>query len=241
MRKSQIYGIIGSAISCGIILLLLFVIKLSAPSNMPQEEGIVVSFGESEEDMGRGKEQGNHLTFKGSVPQQISSDKNEKLLTQSESSVALSEQKNDKRQSENISEQEELRKKRENEAIEKANVIATIFGNRGSSEGGSGNGNILQGNPAGKGVSNGHGWSLSGRDLVGGLVTPRYEKNVEGKITVNIRVDENGKVVGASIGSPTTISDTDIRKAAIEAALNTRFTAGKGMVSGTVTYNFKLK
>jgi len=241
VRKSQIYGIIGSAISCGIILLLLFVIKLSAPSNMPQEEGIVVSFGESEEDMGRSKEQGNHLTFKGAASQQISSDKNEKLLTQSESSVALSEQKNDKRQSENISEQEELRKKRENEAIEKANVIATIFGNRGSSEGGSGNGNILQGNPAGKGVSNGHGWSLSGRDLVGGLVTPRYEKNVEGKITVNIRVDENGKVVGASIGSPTTISDTDIRKAAIEAALNTRFTAGKGMVSGTVTYNFKLK
>ncbi|HRR63128.1 MAG TPA: hypothetical protein P5071_04730, partial [Paludibacteraceae bacterium] len=117
VRKSQIYGIIGSAISCGIILLLLFVIKLSAPSNMPQEEGIVVSFGESEEDMGRSKEQGNHLTFKGAASQQISSDKNEKLLTQSESSVALSEQKNDKRQSENISEQEELRKKRENEAI----------------------------------------------------------------------------------------------------------------------------
>jgi hypothetical protein len=38
---------------------------------------------------------------------------------------------------------------------------------------------------------NGNSWSLNGRNLVGNLITPRYEQNVEGEVTVNIRVNEN--------------------------------------------------
>jgi TonB family protein len=92
----------------------------------------------------------------------------------------------------------------------------------------------------GKGNSDGNSWSLSGRSLTGRLVSPSYDKNVEGKITVNIRVNESGNVISATIGSPTTISDAQTRNAAISAAKLTRFSSGREVSSGSITYNFKL-
>ena len=85
---------------------------------------------------------------------------------------------------------------------------------------GSGNttGSNTQGNPAGSGSSGGNSWSLNGRSLNGRLVSPRYDNDVEGKVTVNIRVDESGNVISASVGSPTNISDQETRNAAVSAA-----------------------
>jgi TonB family protein len=73
------------------------------------------------------------------------------------------------------------------------------------------------------------------------LSKPSYENNIEGRITVSIRVDANGKVIGATIGSPTNISDVKTRNAAVNAAKSTRFTAGNGISTGSITYNFRLK
>jgi hypothetical protein len=47
--------------------------------------------------------------------------------------------------------------------------------------------------------------------------------------------------MGASIGKPTTISDAEILNSVMEAAKSSHFTSGKGEVSGTITYNIKLK
>ena len=63
----------------------------------------------------------------------------------------------------------------------------------------------------------------------------------EGRITVNIRVDANGNVTSASVGSPTNISSTELRNAAISAAKATKFTSGNGVAAGTITYNFRLR
>jgi len=54
-------------------------------------------------------------------------------------------------------------------------------------------------------------------------------------------VDENGAVTSTSIGSPTTISDSEMRRDAMSAAGKTRFTAGKGVESGSITYNYRLE
>jgi TonB family protein len=116
-----------------------------------------------------------------------------------------------------------------------------MFGNGGTTGSGNTTGNTPQGNPAGSGNSGGNSWSLSGRSLSGRLVAPSYDNDVEGKITVTIRVDANGKVISANIGSPTNISDATTRNAAQTAALNTKFTAGNGNTSGSITYNFKLR
>jgi len=188
------------------------------------------------------------------------------VFTQKENSVSISEQKEKERvrkeQELNQIQQNETKKRiaeqkqKEQDAISKANSINGLFGNSGSGTGsgkggsgggtgkgvGSGSGVGIQGNPSGKGT-NGVGFTLNlgNRKYYGDPAKPNYPKDVEGKITVNIRVDINGIVTNASIGTPTTISDTEMRKDAISAANKTRFTVGKNIETGSITYNYRLE
>jgi TonB family protein len=85
----------------------------------------------------------------------------------------------------------------------------------------------------------GNSWTLDGRGLLGSMPRPAYSTNTEGYLTVEIRVNDAGEVISARIQKGT-ISDNTIRNSAIEAAKKTRFSSGKGTVTGTITYNFKL-
>ena len=106
---------------------------------------------------------------------------------------------------------------------------------------GDGIGDGTRGNPFGKGTSNGNTWSLEGRTLSGNISKPAYRENVEGKITVRIRVDDNGNVISATIGSPTTIADESLRNSTLESARRTKFSSGKGVAIGQIVYHFKLR
>ena len=106
---------------------------------------------------------------------------------------------------------------------------------------GDGIGDGTSGNPFGKGTSNGNTWSLEGRTLSGNISKPAYRENVEGKITVRIRVDDNGNVISATIGSPTTIADESLRNSTLESARRTKFSPGKGVAIGQIVYHFKLR
>lgn len=106
---------------------------------------------------------------------------------------------------------------------------------------GDGIGDGTRGNPFGKGTSNGNTWSLEGRTLSGNISKPTYRENVEGKITVRIRVDDNGNVISATIGSPTTIADESLRNSTLESARRTKFSSGKGVAIGQIVYHFKLR
>ncbi|MDP4238072.1 MAG: energy transducer TonB [Bacteroidota bacterium] len=188
------------------------------------------------------------------------------VYTQSDNSVSLDEQKEKERvskhQNEIIAQKAESDKRKaeqnrkEQIAINKANAVNGLFGSNGSTGGGkgsgsgtgtakgvgSGSGNGVQGNPAGRGTSGvGTTFRLGDRSYYGNPAKPNYPKDIEGKITVNIRVDENGFVTSASIGSPTTISDLEMRKGAITAATKTRFTSGKNIETGSITYHYKLE
>ena len=189
----------------------------------------------------------------------------EKVFTQTENSVSIAEQKEKERvkkdqqvqlakkneQNKRIAEQ----KQKEQDARNKAeNLIGGSFagnnsagsgasGGTGTGKGyGSGSGSGKQGNPAGKGNTGvGFTLNLGNRDYLGNPVKPNYPKDVEGKITVNIRVDQNGVVTSTSIGSPTTISDSEMRRDAASAAGRTRFTTGKNIETGSITYNYRLQ
>lgn len=251
VKKSNKYGIIGSFIFCGILLLLLLFIYLPG-LKVPEDEGLMISFGETIEGSGRTetpvvKPVETPVTPPPKTVKPVKQD----LMTQKDNSLAIEEQKkkDEKRKEQEAIERQRLeaerllaeRKRREQEAIDKANAMDGMFGNNNSSGSGTSSGETQQGNPVGKGSSGGNSWSLSGRNLSGRLVTPSYDENVEGKITVVIRVDQSGKVISASIGTPTNISDSRTRNAAITAALNTRFSTGKDVSSGSITYNFKLR
>jgi TonB family protein len=264
VKKSKTYGIIGSVVSLILLFLLLWFITLSKITKV-EDEGIVVSFGDSNDGSGRTETPLETPSTpppapKTPTPKAVKQD----LMTQTDESLALEERKRKEKEKEKreqeralqetIRQQQEAirqqqleqerktaeKKRKEQEAIEKANAAMGGFGNNSSVGSGTGSGTTNQGNPLGKGNSGGNSWSLSGRSLTGRLVSPSYDKDVEGKITVNIRVNESGSVISATIGSPTTISDAQTRNAAISAAKSTRFSSGREVSSGSITYNFKL-
>ena len=273
LRKSNVYGLLGTALSCVILFLILwFAVMPALTPKTAEEEGLMVAFGNSDDGGGLGEMSAGIPSKPEEKPAQVnqvhqanqtaSSSKysEEKFMTQQDNSVAIAEQNEKKRVRK---EQEELefqqqqtnkriaeQKRKEQEAISKANSVNGLFGNgnsTGSGNGtgkgiGSGSGNGIQGNPAGKGTSGvGSSFKLGNRSYSGNPAKPNYPKDVEGKITVNIRVNENGVVTSTSIGSPTTISDAEMRRDAISAANKTRFTQGKGIETGTITYNYKLE
>ena len=251
MKKADIYGIAGSLLSCILLFLLLWFVVIPMTEPVQDDEGIMVSFGET-------------LDGGGNVPQAIPEAKpevaaatpskpvtkpvKEEVLTQKDNSAYIAEQnrkKEEKALKEAQAEKDRIaaeKKRKEQEAINNANnAMSGAFGNSNTTGTGNTSGNTKQGNPLGSGTSGGNSWSLSGRSLSGRLVNPSYDNDVEGKITVNIRVDENGSVVSATIGSPTNISDAATRNAALAAAKSTRFTAGSSIATGSITYNFNLR
>ena len=229
------------------------------PKNPVEEEGIMVSFGDNDNGSGMNETPAapSASVNAPAVAPAVKTTKSvqQELVTQTaDNSNIISEQKKkDKdRKEKEVLENQRIetanraaaaadQKRKEQVAIDKANAMNGMFGNNNSTGSGTGTGDTRQGNPAGKGSSGGNSWSLNGRSLTGRLVSPSYDRDVEGKITVNIRVDENGNVVSATIGSPTTISDAETRNATTSAAKNTRFTPGKGVSAGSITYNFNLK
>lgn len=250
MKKSELYGLIGSITITTFLLLLLFIFTMPGLDKPQNDEGIMVSFGDA--NLGSGiTEQPTvkQQTTQPSITPSASKPSKQDLMTQDDNSLAIAAEKKKERDEKAAIEKqrkEEIRKanekkKAEQEAIEKANAMNGLFGNNNSKGSGTTSGDGRQGNPAGSGNSGGNSWSLNGRSLTGTLIEPSYDNNVEGRVTVRITVNENGTVTNASIGSPTNISDAATRNAAISAAKRTRFSTGNGNSAGTITYNFKLK
>jgi TonB family protein len=248
VKKSELYGATGSGVFMMLLLLLLLLIVL--PGNVAiEEEGIMVSFGST---IDGSSSETRPEVVKPEVPTpQPSTTKpvKEDLVTQDDNSVAIAEEKKRKKAENEALERARLeqirleneRKRKEQEAIDNANDLMGSMGNSTSTGNGTTTGNTNQGNPLGSGTSGGNSWSLNGRSLSGRLAQPSYESNVEGRITVSIRVDASGRVTSASIGSPTNISDTKTRNAAIAAAQSTKFSSGNNIATGSITYNFKLR
>ena len=98
--------------------------------------------------------------------------------------------------------------------------------------------------PEGKteGSANAH---LQGRSLLGTIPKPNYGGQAEGKVVVEISVDQYGDVKEAILGAGSTINPSpemwaEIRKAALKAHFNTKADA-PALQKGTITYIFKLK
>ena len=287
MKKSKLYGLIGSTLSSSLILLVLWFVVLSAPSST-ESEGFLISFGDSFDAGGSGyvPVRGSTNNISVGAPTRTStktyeapSPSKQTVFTQQDNSEVIAQQKENERvrkiQSDINDQRIEADKRKadqnrkEQAAISKANAMNGLFGNNGSKGSGKGNGNGTgtgnsgngsgsgtgtgngngsgtgngtQGNPAGKGSSGiGSTFRLGNRNYYGNPAKPRYPKDIEGKITVNIRVNENGSVTSTSIGSPTTISDSEMRRDAISAANKTRFTPGKNVETGSITYNYNLE
>jgi len=257
-------------VAVAVFLLLWFLMIGYTPQQ--EDEGIMVSFGDSE--LGGGMEDGQLEALAASEPAQMepamSAPSDNDLMTQeTDESLALRRQQEEKRRQEQAVREEQQRQKAERErlererkaeekriaeenakkqaAIDNANKMGALFGQTNNPEGSGGVGQSAssanKGNPLGHGMSGGNSWSLDGRSLKGALPQPENTFTQEGKVVINIIVDKEGNVVSASIGSGTTISDEHTRQLAKKAALKAKFNLvdkpDKAM--GTITYNFKFK
>jgi TonB family protein len=136
---------------------------------------------------------------------------------------------------------------KEQEAIDKANQLAALFGQAGTAQGANAdnasasNTAGTKGNPVGKGmgVTNGNQWTLYGRD-VKHLPKPSSDFTQSGIVVVKIMVDAAGNVTSATPAEGTTISDRHTIQLALQAARQAKFTDGNTPQIGKITYTFKL-
>lgn len=149
--------------------------------------------------------------------------------------------------------EEAERKKREREealalkAIQKDVSGAFGSGNKMKNQKDGNSTGKTKGKTEGKAKDSGKGVSVKvgNRKLgAGGLVTPVYNKQAEGKVVVNVVVDPSGNVVRASINAGlSNTTNQGLRNAALAAAKKTKFNEIEGVdnETGTITYIFRLK
>lgn len=239
LTKSEKYAWLGTVISSIIIVLILLFVFL--PGIKEEEEGgLMISFGEVEDGSGSSLQPDEALA----MPVTPLNKPEDELLTQERPSVVIDDSRNkpdEKPVTTPVTKPVvDDRLEKEEQATQNANdLIGGTFGSGTNQGSGAGTNDAPAGNPLGQGQSGGNSWSLTGRNLLGVMPKPRYDENVEGFITVEIRVDASGTVTNANV-KRANISSPNMRKAAEEAARKTRFSAGNGVVVGTITYNYKL-
>jgi TonB family protein len=123
-----------------------------------------------------------------------------------------------------------------------------LFPGRGASQDASAGSSQNTATGRGSGTGSGAGnddVNLGGRSLVGTLPPPEYSIQEEGRVIIEIRVDQQGRVTWAeflSRGSTTT--NATLVAAARQAALKARFDVNEDAPvtqTGTITYNFRLQ
>ena len=270
--QSHIIALLGTVLSLCCIFFLLWWLQIKAPMQM-EDEGIVVAFGDAEEGGGMPDVRPlDAITQVEQIPAPATPSRpsdNDLMVQDNEESLILAKQAEEeaKRRAE---EEELIRKRREDEAraeaeriakekalaeqrakeqqaIDKANQLAALFGQAGTTEGANAenasanNSANTKGNPVGKGmgVTNGTQWTLYGRN-VKSLPKPSSNFAQAGIVVVNIQVDAAGNVTNASLGDGTTISDRSTQQLALQAARQAKFTQGDTPQMGKITYTFKL-
>ena len=270
--QSHIIALVGTIISMCLVFLLLWWLQVQAPVQM-EDEGIVVAFGDSEDGGGMPDVRPlDAITQVEQIPAPAAPSRpsdNDLIVQEDEESLALAKQTEEEAKRK-AQEEELIRKRREEEArveaeriakekalaeqrakeqeaINKANQLAALFGQAGTAEGANAdnasdsNTAGTKGNPVGKGmgITNGTQWSLYGRN-VKRLPKPSEDFAQAGLVVVQIMVDAAGNVTNATVTEGTTISDRATQQLALQAARQAKFTEGDTPQIGKITYTFKL-
>ena len=270
--QAHIIASTGTVLSLILVFLLLWWLQIKAPLQV-EDEGIVVAFGDAEDGGGMPDVRPlETITQVEQIPAPAAPSRpsdNDLIVQDDDESLALAKQTEEdaKRRAE---EEELIRKRKEEEAraeaeriakekalaeqrakqqeaIDKANQLAALFGQAGTAEGANAdnasasNTAGTKGNPVGKGmgVTNGNQWTLYGRD-VKRMPKPSSDFAQSGVVVVTIMVDAAGNVTNATVADGTTISDRHTQQLALQAARQAKFTEGDTPQMGKITYTFKL-
>lgn len=256
MTKNQIQGLVVTIVAHAFVVLLLLMVKLSAPLQ-EEESGIPVMLGNSL--LAQGHTESYQYTEVSSVKSDVPNVDNAPL-TQPQPQVdePLITQPDEPTVEVPTAEELEARKRAEAERLaaeRAAQQMASAFG-KGFEMGSKGEatekadegtqgietGVAAADKAVGVGVQGT--FDLNGRSLSGsGLPVPVNTVQDEGRVVVNITVNPAGQVIATSINRRTNTVNPELRKAAEDAARKARFNAIEGVdnQSGTITYYFKLR
>ena len=262
-NKSKIEGASVSVIVMLLLLLFMAFYYIDKP-NTEEDEGIMVSFGTTEQGGGNPTvTPTNAQPVNVSPPPQQQAPTNNDMLAQDDESIALEKQRKEEDKKKKAEEQERIRKQKEEQArieaerlakeralaeqrakeqaaIDKANQLGGLFGQSDNNTGSNGTeaNSGDKGNPVGQGSSGGNSWSLSGRQLKGSIGKPQLPPGSQsGKVVVEIRVNSKGKVINAQQGKGTTISEQETIRACVNKAYSVTFTEGDNDAIGSITFN----
>lgn len=256
MTKNQIQGIAVTLVVHLLVVLLLLMVRLSAP--VPEEEsGIPVMLGNAL--LAQGHTESYQYTEVSSVKSDVPN-VNNAPLTQPQPQIdeSLITQPDEPTVDMPTAEEIEAQKRAEAErqaAERAAQQMASAFG-KGFEMGSKGEATEkadegTQGTETGVaaadkavGVGVQGTFDLNGRSISGsGLPIPVNTVQDEGRVVVNITVNPSGEVIATSINRRTNTVNPELRKAAEDAAKRARFNNIEGVdnQSGTITYHFKLR
>lgn len=250
-------AIVGTMFLHAAILFLLLTVGFTTPLPLPEEQGVEVNLGFSDQGLGDNMSvlpAGNPTP----TPPPSSSQKSEVVTADDDESVALPDKKTNKKNNEEAVVKNTVKQnvpetpKVDPNALYTGKTKQTGGQNQGVA-GGFGNQGKPDGNPAsnnyeGGGKGNGGiNFSLSGRGKVY-LNEPPYDSPEQGRVVVEIIVDRKGNVIRATAGKKipnttvgTTTTDSQLWKVAKDAALHSKFTADPNAPEeqkGYITYNF---
>ena len=256
-KKDRTIAAIGTILVHAMIVLALFFLAFRTPLPLPGEEGVEVDLGMMNQGMGQVQPEQPAIPEQSTPPkpyeEETSKSKDEIVTQDTEEAPAIQKEKEKEPK-----EQPQIKpKEKPEESVETpqqtVNPKALFKGKDKAQDGGSegitgqsgdqGNPNGLAGvkkydGQGGKG--NGPGYDLGGRGAKT-LQRPPKEFPEEGHIVVEIWVDREGNVIRTAIGKGTDITNSEMRRTAMEAARRSKFvpdpTAPEEQ-KGTITYTF---
>ena len=258
-KKNKRNGIIGTLLFHGLLLISFLFMGLTYRIPPPAEEGISINFGFEEEGSNEVRPEDNSLESNPIVEEVLkeSIEVEQEIITQETVETEVIEKPKETKKE--IVEPIEPEEKIEEVIIEDPEPVVNtkalytgskkkekqsdgnkkISGNQGSIEGDI-NSNKYEG--GGIGVD-GEAYQLLGRS-VSFKAKPIYKVQLEGKVVVDITVDQLGNVVNAIAGvKGSTTLNSELLKRAKEAALKTKFSAKESAPTrqqGKIIYNFRL-
>ena len=252
-KKDRAIAVIGTILVHTMVLLVLFLMAFRTPLPLPGEEGVEVDLGMYNQ--GMGQVQPN----KPAVPQQSSpampqedettKSKDDIVTQDTEEAPSIKTEKKKEPKEESTTKPSEPAETTQPTVNPKALFKGSDKSQDGGSEGITGQPGD-QGNPNGLagvkkydgqgGQGNGPGYDLGGRGATT-LQRPPREFPEEGHIVVEIWVDQQGNVVRTNIGKGTDITNSEMRRTALEAAGRSKFAPDPNAPEeqkGTITYTF---
>ncbi len=252
-KKDRAIAVIGTILVHSMVLLVLFLMAFRTPLPLPGEEGVEVDLGMYNQGMGQVQPD------KPAVPQQSSpampqedettKSKDDIVTQDTEEAPSIKTEKKKEPKEESTTKPSEPAETTQPTVNPKALFKGSDKSQDGGSEGITGQPGD-QGNPNGLagvkkydgqgGQGNGPGYDLGGRGATT-LQRPPREFPEEGHIVVEIWVDQQGNVVRTNIGKGTDITNSEMRRTALEAAGRSKFAPDPNAPEeqkGTITYTF---